>query len=90
VVHGMALNAICRCDQDLSTVVVPLICYYIVEWHLSIRVVCQFGGLQAVAVQHKPMSYSLHKSYTIHLCVLCLDANLSTLSINVLFVSCAG
>jgi hypothetical protein len=26
-------------DQDLWAAVVPLICYYIVEWHLPIRVV---------------------------------------------------
>jgi hypothetical protein len=61
VVHGMALNDICRCDKDLWTAIVPLICYYIVEWHLPICVVCQFGGLQTVAVQHEPMSHSLHE-----------------------------
>jgi hypothetical protein len=60
-VHGMALTAICKCDQDLWMVVVPLICYYVVEWHLPIRVVRQFGGLQTVAVQHEPMSHSLHE-----------------------------
>jgi hypothetical protein len=38
-VQGMDLNAICTHDQDLWMVVVPLICYYIVEWHLPIRVV---------------------------------------------------
>jgi hypothetical protein len=41
----MDLNAMCKRDQDLSTTVLPLICYYIVEWHLSIRVRHQFGGL---------------------------------------------
>jgi hypothetical protein len=30
-VQGMALNAICRHDQDLWMVILPLICYYIVE-----------------------------------------------------------
>jgi hypothetical protein len=44
-VQGMALNVICRCDQDLWTIVLPLIYYYIVEWHLLIRVVRQFGGM---------------------------------------------
>jgi hypothetical protein len=61
VVQGMALNNICRCDQDLWTAVVPLICYYVVEWHLPIRVVHQFGRLQTVTVQHDPMSHSLHE-----------------------------
>jgi hypothetical protein len=46
----MALNAICRHDQDLWTVMLPHICYYIVEWHLAIHVVRQFGGLQTIAV----------------------------------------
>jgi hypothetical protein len=30
-VQGMTLNAICKCDQDLWMIVVPLICSYIVE-----------------------------------------------------------
>jgi hypothetical protein len=49
-VHVMALNGICRRDQDLWMTVVPLICYYVVEWYLPIRVVRQFGRLQTVAV----------------------------------------
>jgi hypothetical protein len=57
----MGLNAICGRDQDLWMVVLPLICYYIVEWHLLVRVVRQFGGLQTVAVQHAATSQSLHK-----------------------------
>jgi hypothetical protein len=57
----MALNNICRLDQDLWTDVVPLICYYVVEWHLPIRVVRQFCGLQTVAVQHELTSHSLHE-----------------------------
>jgi hypothetical protein len=60
-VKGMALNAICRCDQDLCTTVLPLICYYIVECHLPICVVCQFGELQTVDVQHAATSENLHK-----------------------------
>jgi hypothetical protein len=60
----MGLNAIYRRDQDLWTVVLPLICYYIVEWHLPVHVVHQFGRLQTVAMQHAAMSQSLHKSPT--------------------------
>jgi hypothetical protein len=40
--------------------VLLLTCYYIVEWHLSICVVCQFGGLQTVTVQQVTMSEHLH------------------------------
>jgi hypothetical protein len=61
----MALNAICRRDQDLWMTVLLLICYYIVECHPPIRVVHQFGGLQTVAVQHEAMSENLHKSPTL-------------------------
>jgi hypothetical protein len=61
VVHGMDPNDICRHDQDLWTTVVPLICYYIVEWHLPIHVVRQFGRLQTIAMQHEPASHSLHE-----------------------------
>jgi hypothetical protein len=57
----MVLNDICRCDQDLWTAIVSLICYYVVEWQLPIYVVRQFGGLQTVAVQHKPMSHFVHE-----------------------------
>jgi hypothetical protein len=57
----MALNAICRRDQDLWTVMLPLSCYYRVEWHLPIRVVRQFGGLQTIVVRHATTSEHLHK-----------------------------
>jgi hypothetical protein len=57
----MGLNVIYRCDKDLWMAVLPLICYYIVECHLPVCVVRQFGGLQIVAVQHAATSQSLHK-----------------------------
>jgi hypothetical protein len=60
-VQDMALNAICRHDQDLWMAVLPLICYYIVEWHLPIHVVRQFGGLQTIVMQHEATSETLHK-----------------------------
>jgi hypothetical protein len=61
----MALNAICRHNQDLWIAVLPLICYYIVEWHLPICVMHQFGGLQIVVVQHEATSENLHKFPTL-------------------------
>jgi hypothetical protein len=57
----MAPNAICTHDQDLWMIVLLLICYYIVEWHLPICVVRQFGGLQTVAVHHELTSANLLK-----------------------------
>jgi hypothetical protein len=57
----MALNAICNHDQDLWTVVLLLICSYIMEWHLPVRVVRQFGELQTVVMHHEAMNEYLHK-----------------------------
>jgi hypothetical protein len=57
----MALNAICKRDHDLWRAKLPLICYYIVEWHLPNRVLCQFGRLQTIAMHHEAMSQKLHK-----------------------------
>jgi hypothetical protein len=57
----MALNTICKHDQNLWRVELPLICYYIVEWHRPIRVLRQFGGLQTIVVHHEVMSENLHK-----------------------------
>jgi hypothetical protein len=39
----------------------PLICYYMVEWHLPNRVLHQFGKFKPVTVEHVPMNASLHK-----------------------------
>jgi hypothetical protein len=60
-VQGMALNTIYKSDPDLWMIVVKLICYYIVEWHLPICVVHQFGGLQTVVMQHESTSHTLHE-----------------------------
>jgi hypothetical protein len=57
----MALNTIYKSDPDLWMIVVKLICYYIVEWHLPICVVHQFGGLQTVVMQHESTSHTLHE-----------------------------
>jgi hypothetical protein len=60
-VEGMTLHAICTCDHDLWRAELPLICYYIVEWHLANHVVHQFGRLQIVVVQHEATSQNLHQ-----------------------------
>jgi hypothetical protein len=44
-VESMALNAICKFGQTLWRAELPLVYYYVVEWHLTNRVVWQFGGL---------------------------------------------
>jgi hypothetical protein len=44
-VEPMNLSPICKQDQELWRGQLPLICYYIVEWHLSSRVLRQFGKL---------------------------------------------
>jgi hypothetical protein len=41
----MDLNCICKHDSDLWRGEVPLICYYVVEWHLPNGVSRQFGKL---------------------------------------------
>jgi hypothetical protein len=41
----MALNTICKHDQELWRAELLLICYYIVEWHMSNRVLQQFRRL---------------------------------------------
>nr|CAB3471906.1 unnamed protein product [Digitaria exilis] len=40
------LSFMCTRDQDLWRTPVPMICYYIVEWHLPHRVTRQFGKRQ--------------------------------------------
>jgi hypothetical protein len=57
----MVLNSICKRDQDLWTTVLLLICYYIVECHMPIHVVRQFGGMHTIAMQHEATSKHLHK-----------------------------
>jgi len=60
-VEAMGLNSICKRDSELWRAEVPLIYYYVVEWHLPNRVLRQFGKLQPVDVQHTPTNESLHK-----------------------------
>jgi hypothetical protein len=57
----MALDAISMRNQDLWRAELPLICYYIVQWHLPTHMLRQFGRLQLVAMQHESTSEKLHK-----------------------------
>jgi hypothetical protein len=57
----MALNAICKHDQELRRVKLLLICYYLVQWHQPNHVLCQFGMFQTIVVEHVSMNVSLHK-----------------------------
>jgi hypothetical protein len=57
----MDLNPICKWDMELWRAKVPLICYFVVEWHLPARVLRKFGKSQQPDVQHVPTIQNLHK-----------------------------
>jgi hypothetical protein len=57
----MDLNPICKRDMELWRAKVPLICYFVVEWHLPARVLRKFGKSQQPDVQHVPTIQNLHK-----------------------------
>jgi len=57
----MNLNPLCKRDEELWRANVPLIYYYVVEWHLPDRVLRQFGKLQHADVQHVATNQKLHK-----------------------------
>jgi len=59
-VESMNLSPMCERDLTYWRCTVPLLCYYIVEWHLPIRVMRQFGLLQEVAVAHVSTNTDLH------------------------------
>jgi hypothetical protein len=55
----MALNAICKRNHDLWRAKLPLICYYIVEWHLPNRVLCHAPrGNEPKITQVSPMVWT--------------------------------
>jgi hypothetical protein len=60
-VKAISYNAIYKRDQKLWRDELPLICYYMVEWHLLNCVLHQFGKLQPIAVQHEATNANLHK-----------------------------
>ncbi|XP_039834539.1 serine/threonine-protein phosphatase 7 long form homolog [Panicum virgatum] len=59
-VQNMELSPQCTMDTQYWRSVCPLICYYIVEFHLPNRVMRQFGILQTCPPEHLSTSQELH------------------------------
>ncbi|OEL29924.1 hypothetical protein BAE44_0009055, partial [Dichanthelium oligosanthes] len=55
------LSPMCRRDSEYWRLNAPIIYYHVVEWHLPIRVMRQFGRLQHPNVEHPNTSRDLHK-----------------------------
>jgi hypothetical protein len=86
-VKGMALNAICKRDQELWRVELLLICYYVIEWHLPNRVVRQFDGCKLLSCSMRQQAnICISKSYGLDLCVISFSAKLTGFDINLLFL----
>ncbi|CAO2161607.1 unnamed protein product [Urochloa humidicola] len=60
-IEEMELSPLCTRDRELWRAEVPLICFYLVEYHLPCRVARQFGYLQHCPIEHPSTSQSLHK-----------------------------
>ncbi|CAO2041300.1 unnamed protein product [Urochloa humidicola] len=58
----MELSPFCKEHSELWRANVPLICFFLVEYHLPCRVIQQFGFLQASAVHHVSTSHTLHNT----------------------------
>jgi len=59
-VQNMNRSPQCMRDNEYWCSVCPLICYYIVEYHLPNRVMRQFGILQSCPPEYINTSYELH------------------------------
>ena len=58
----LQLSSICDVDEDMYTMShYPLICFYVVVFHLPHRVARQFGLLQEWPVRQMSTSVELHK-----------------------------
>ncbi|CAL5075095.1 unnamed protein product [Urochloa decumbens] len=57
----MEWSPLCTRDKDMWRAEVPLICYYLVEYHLPSRVSRQFGYLQHIPTEQQSTSQELHK-----------------------------
>ncbi|CAL5058786.1 unnamed protein product [Urochloa decumbens] len=59
-VQEMQLSPLCMMDNEYRRSVCPLICFYIVEYHLPNRVMHQFGMLQHCPPEHNDTRHELH------------------------------
>ncbi|CAL4969953.1 unnamed protein product [Urochloa decumbens] len=59
-VQEMQLSPLCMMDNEYWCSVCPLICFYIVEYHLPNRVMHQFGMLQHCPPEHNDTRHELH------------------------------
>lgn len=60
-VNSLELNHICMRDDQLWKAICPLICFYVVEYHLPHRVMRQFGLLQPLPPQPLDTLVDLHR-----------------------------
>ncbi|CAL5055662.1 unnamed protein product [Urochloa decumbens] len=59
-IDEMELSPVCTEHSELWRANLPLICFFLVEYHLPCRVMRQFGYLQACPVEHVSTSQELH------------------------------
>ncbi|CAL4995433.1 unnamed protein product [Urochloa decumbens] len=59
-IDEMELSPVCTEHSELWRANLPLICFFLVEYHLPCRVMRQFGYLQACPVEHVSTSHELH------------------------------
>lgn len=60
-VQYMELNEQCMVDAELWRSVCPLICFFVVEYHLPCRVKRQFGIIQEFPLEYHNTNQHLHK-----------------------------
>ncbi|CAM0955801.1 unnamed protein product [Alopecurus aequalis] len=60
-VNSLELNHICKRDDLLWKAICPMICFYVVEYHLPHRVMRQFGLLQPLPPQPIDTLVELHR-----------------------------
>jgi hypothetical protein len=58
---SIQLSSMCSIDEHLYLMRCPLICFYVVEYHLPHRVARQFGLRQEFLVEPFSTSIELHK-----------------------------
>ncbi|TVU43652.1 hypothetical protein EJB05_10138 [Eragrostis curvula] len=60
-IENMNLSPICKRDENYWRATIPLVWFFVVEWHLPQRVVRQFGLLQQPDVHQETTNRELHK-----------------------------